>query len=131
MSEDMRAEHTASSGSLRVYKSTSKFSLEYKDADTPSAISISDVILQLRHIVGLDRLDGFSAINADNDESGDVGISDVIQNLRVIVGLSDHPKVEFTDRAGVREFSSENVPDVLYALVSGDVDLSWTPPEIL
>ena len=62
--------------------------------DTFDDISISDVITQLRHIVGLDELRDLEFNAADVDGDGAVAISDVISNLRSIVGLEDRKTVQ-------------------------------------
>jgi hypothetical protein len=91
-----------------------------------SAINISDVIAQLRHIVGLDTLTGQSALNADNDRDGNVNISDVTSSLRTIVGLEDGSTPTLVDSSGNDRFTEDSLPAELYVHVAGDVDLSWT-----
>ena len=44
------------------------------ETSTESALSISDVIMQLRHIVGLETLDTVRFAAADNDADGSVSI---------------------------------------------------------
>jgi len=50
-------------------------------------VNIDDVILMLRHVVGLDTLDELQQLAADFDLDGSVSIGDVITALRVVVGL--------------------------------------------
>ena len=98
-------------------------SLKIEHVDTAS-ISISDVISQLRHIVGLDTLSGISALNADVDADGKIGISDVIGNLRVIVGLDNQQSARLVSEDGNFLIDPSVLPNELTASVPGDVDLS-------
>ena len=99
-------------------------------ADTTGAVSISDVIMQLRHIVGLDELTGFSHTAADNDGDGAVAISDVINSLRMIVGLEEAPNALLVNGSGARQFSFDATSSDLYVLAPGDADLSWILTDI-
>ena len=56
-----------------------------------SGVTIGDVILMLRHVVGLDTFDGLQRLAADFDLSGSVTIGDVINALRTAVGLAPIP----------------------------------------
>ena len=96
-------------------------------ADTAGAVSISDVIMQLRHLVGLDELTGLSRAAADNDGDGEVAISDVISSLRLIVGLEDAPNALVLNGSGDRQFYFDATSVDLYVVAPGDADLSWTP----
>lgn len=102
---------------------SSPLSLKIEHVDTAS-ISISDVISQLRHIVGLDTLSGISALNADVDADGKIGISDVIGNLRVIVGLDNQQSARLVSEDGNFLIDPSVLPNELTASVPGDVDLS-------
>ena len=90
-----------------------------------SGVTISDVIAQLRHIVGLETLEDRQAKNADYDNSGDISISDVISSLRTIVGLNPQPSSRLIDINGNSTFSISNPPEELYLSTPGDVDSSW------
>ncbi|NRP16737.1 hypothetical protein XMA152_002432 [Marinobacterium sp. xm-a-152] len=98
---------------------------------TDSAVTISDVISQLRHIVGLTELSGFEKAAADNDGNGDITISDVISSLRIIVGLTDAPDARIVDENGNSEFIFDSRITELYVVAPGDSDLSWSLPELL
>lgn len=100
-------------------------------ADTAGAVSISDVIMQLRHIVGLDEMDGLSRFAADNDGDGEVAISDVINSLRLIVGLEDSPNAVILSGTGERKFEFDATAGDLYVVAPGDSDLSWTYADIV
>ena len=101
------------------------------DLSTEGAVGISDVIAQLRHIVGLSTLSDISFAAADNDASGDISISDVISSLRVIVGLEKSGEARLVDGLGNESFTVETLSPELYAVAPGDSDLSWELPPIL
>ena len=96
-------------------------------SDTKGAVSIGDVILQLRHIVGLDELTGLNHAAADNDGNGTVAIADVIDSLRLIVGLEELPNAQVVDGTGDRQFDFHSSSIDFYVFVPGDADLSWSP----
>ena len=123
--------HKTSSGSLNLFDTnSSEYSLEL-DVNTTGAVEISDIIAQLRHIVGLDSLTGLSAANADLDMNGNIDISDVISSLRVLVGLETSPAARLVDSNGNHRFTNDSLPSELYATVMGDVDLSWTGSDLI
>jgi len=100
-------------------------------ADLAGSVEITDVISQLRHIVGLNQLSGLNAVAADADYDGSIGISDVIQNLRTIVGLSKPEKAKVFDVEGNDTFTLDTLNTTLYVIAPGDVDLNWVPPELI
>lgn len=61
--------------------------VEFGSSSYDYGIAISDVVLQLRDIVGLSTLEGKQKIAADINGDGEVAISDAVSNLRHIVGL--------------------------------------------
>ena len=111
-------------------KSADTFKLEM-EADTSNSVDISDVIAQLRHIVGIDTLQGINHAAGDFDSDGAVGISDVISNLRLIVGLEDTRTAKVVDQFGHQDFTLDNIATELYVIAPGDVDLSWYPADII
>ena len=98
---------------------------------TEGAVDISDVISQLRHIVGLSELTGLNKAAADNDANGSVDISDVISSLRQIVGLQEAPNARIVDAQGNHQFMFDDSITELYVVAAGDADLSWTPLELV
>ena len=112
------------------YISDATFSLTL-NASTNEAVNISDVIQQLRHIVGLDSLSGVAKAAGDNDGNGTIDISDVINSLRMIVGLEETTGARLVDGSGNHEFIMDALPEELYALAPGDVDLSWAPSDLV
>ena len=91
-----------------------------------SDISISDVVLQLRDIVGLQTLTGQAKEAADVNNDGAVAISDVVSVLRDIVGLETLSTFDLVDSSGSRVSTlGPSMTDASLLLVqNGDVDLS-------
>ena len=101
--------------------------VELTSTSYDNGISISDVVLQLRDIVGLSTLDGKQKIAADINGDGEVSISDVVSNLRYIVGLDTIEECALLDSSDelVTSLNSSTVAD-LTLVQYGDVDLSAT-----
>lgn len=104
-------------------------SLSYQ-VPTNGAVAISDVIAQLRHIVGLSELTGLNKGAADNNGDGEIGISDVISSLRQIVGLEPAPDAKLVTADGESQFLFDDSIEELYVVAPGDADLSWALPDI-
>lgn len=121
---------TTASGSITV-NSTVQFThaeIANQSAVYTSDIAISDVIAQLKDIVGLTPLSGTSAEAADVDNNGSIEIADVIANLKHIVGLEKITSFDVVNSSSalVTELSSSMVDTNLYIVQNGDVDLSGT-----
>ena len=121
---------TTASGSISV-ESTVQFThaeIANQSAVYTSDIAISDVIAQLKDIVGLTPLSGTSAAAADVDNNGSIEIADVIANLKHIVGLETITSFDVvnSNSALVTELSSSMVDTNIYLVQNGDVDLSGT-----
>ena len=101
--------------------------VELSNSSYDHGISISDVVLQLRDIVGLSSLEGKQKIAADIDQNGEVTISDVVSNLRHIVGLDTLEQCALVDSSDqlVTSLTSSTIVD-LTLVQYGDVDLSAT-----
>ena len=95
--------------------------------NSSSAIGISDVVLQLRHIVGLTELASSQFIAGDIDGDSQISISDVVSNLRVIVGLAESPKGQLVYQDEQRNYDLQHgsVYD-FELLIPGDVDGSMS-----
>ena len=87
-------------------------------------IAISDVISSLKHIVGLETLDGAALHAADVDNDDTVAIADVISQLRHIVGLETLNTFDLVDTAGERVTEITVETTDLQIVLNGDVDLS-------
>ena len=121
---------TTASGSISV-DSTVQFThaeIANQSAVYTSDIAISDVIAQLKDIVGLTPLSGTSAAAADVDNNGSIEIADVIANLKHIVGLETITSFDVVNSSSalVNELSSSMVDTNIYLVQNGDVDLSGT-----
>jgi hypothetical protein len=101
--------------------------VELSNSSYDHGISISDVVLQLRDIVGLSALEGKQKIAADIDRNNEVTISDVVSNLRHIVGLDEIEQCALVDSSDklVESLTSSTIAD-LTLVQYGDVDLSAT-----
>ena len=101
---------------------STQISSETVDADP---ITISDVVAQLRDIVGLDILHGKAAAAADIDNDGEVQIADVVSNLRHIVGLDETDTFDLVTDNGfaINALQADSVGN-LYLVINGDADLS-------
>ena len=121
---------TTESGSISV-EATVQFThaeIANQSAVYTSDIAISDVIAQLKDIVGLTPLSGTSAAAADVDNNGSIEIADVIANLKHIVGLETITSFDVVNSSSalVTELSSSMVDTNIYLVQNGDVDLSGT-----
>ena len=115
-------------GSLETLSQDLSFThVEFSDSSYDHGISISDVVLQLRDIVGLSSLEGKQKIAADIDRNNEVTISDVVSNLRHIVGLDTIEECALVDSSDnrVESLTSSTIAD-LTLVQYGDVDLSAT-----
>ena len=124
-------EHTTvamSSGSLGTLSEDLSFThVELSNSSYDRGISVSDVILQLRDIVGLSTLDGKHKIAADINRDGEIAINDVVSNLRHIVGLDTIKECALVNSADevVSSLTNSTIAD-LSIIQYGDVDLSAT-----
>ena len=121
---------TTANGSISV-ESTVQFThveIANQSEAYTSDIGISDVIAQLKDIVGLTPLSGTSAVAADVDNNGSIEIADVIANLKHIVELETITSFDVVDSnsAIVTELSSSMVDTNIFLVQNGDVDLSGT-----
>ena len=106
--------------------------VEFVSQNYDHGITIGDVILQLRDIVGLTSLSNIQKIAADITGDGEVAISDVILNLRHIVGLDTIEQCALLDNSqSVSSASTNSTALELTLIQSGDVDLSATFFELM
>ena len=109
------------------YSDIGKFSHVIMDRSAYDAdIAISDVISSLKHIVGLEILEGTSLNAADVDNDNTVAISDVISQLKHIVGLEILDTFDLVDASGARVTEITEAKTELQLILNGDVDLSTT-----
>ena len=106
--------------------------VEFVSQNYDHGITIGDVILQLRDIVGLTSLSNIQKIAADITGDGEVAISDVISNLRHIVGLDTIEQCALLDNSQNVSSASTNSTALELTLIQyGDVDLSATFFELI
>ena len=106
--------------------------VEFVSQNYDHGITIGDVILQLRDIVGLTSLSDIQKIAADITGDGEVAISDVISNLRHIVGLDTIEQCALLDNSqSVSSASNSSTALELTLIQYGDVDLSATFFELI
>ena len=116
------------SGTLATLSEDLSFThVEFSNSNYDHGITISDVVLQLRDIVGLSALTGKQKIAADIDGSGEVAIGDVVSNLRHIVGLDTIEQCALVDGSDnrIESLTTSTIAD-LTLVQYGDVDLSAT-----
>lgn len=116
------------SGTLGALSQEISFThVEFSSQSYDHGIAISDVVLQLRDIVGLSSLSGTQKIAADIDGDGDIAISDVVSNLRHIVGLDTIEQCALVNTSDqlVTNLTTSTIAD-LTLIQLGDVDLSST-----
>ena len=99
------------------------------DLTTEGAVDLSDVLLQLKHIIGLRILEGVNAAAADNNADGNIDLSDVLQSLKQIIGLSN-PLAKVVSTDGKHTFTFDETITSLTVIAPGDADLSWTLTDI-
>ena len=109
------------------YLNLGTFSHVVLESSTYSAdIAISDVISSLKHIVGLETLDGAALHAADVDNDDTVAIADIISQLKHIVGLETLNTFDLVDTTGARVTEITEATTELQLVLNGDVDLSTT-----
>jgi Ca2+-binding RTX toxin-like protein len=88
-------------------------------------ITISDVVAQLREIVGLENLQGKAHAAADINDDGEVQISDVVSNLRHIVGLQKLDTFDLVTENGfaINALAADSIGN-LSIVINGDADQS-------
>jgi hypothetical protein len=88
-------------------------------------IDLSDVLSQLKHIVGLKALTNKAFHAGDTNNDGDVNLSDVLENLKHIVGLKEIASFDLVTENGfaINSLSGESVGN-LALVINGDADQS-------
>lgn len=89
-----------------------------------SDITVSDVIFNLKHIIGLVTLTGKSALAGDVNNDGAIDISDAIMQLRHIVGLDEIDKFDLADAFDESPVNLNTNNERLELVLNGDVNLS-------
>jgi len=95
--------------------------------DASAAIDISDVLLTVKHIIGIAPITGIAKQAADINNDSDVDISDVLTMVKHIIGVSSIDHFDMVDSSGDRitqlaSISSGDVPEY-YLVMNGDVNM--------
>ena len=95
-------------------------------------INLSDVLAQLKHIIGLKELKSNAKIAADTNNDGNVNLSDVLQNLKHIIGLKTIDTFDLVSESGHQLNSlDENSRGNVTLVINGDADQSHANWDIL
>ena len=88
-------------------------------------ITLSDVLAQLKHIIGLNELSGVAKQAGDTNNDGTVDLSDVLDNLKHIIGLRPIETFDLVSDAGLK-INSLNADSIgnLTLVINGDADQS-------
>ncbi|MDA7471330.1 hypothetical protein N8928_00210 [Planktomarina temperata] len=88
-------------------------------------INLSDVLAQLKHIIGLRELSGSAKQAGDTNNDGSVDLSDVLDNLNHIIGLRPIETFDLVSDAGLK-INSLNADSIgnLTLVINGDADQS-------
>ena len=95
--------------------------------DASSAIDISDVLLTVKHIIGIAPITGIAKQAADINNDSDVDISDVLTMVKHIIGVSSIDHFDMVDSSGDRitqltSITSGDVPEY-HLVMNGDVNM--------
>lgn len=113
----------------------SEFSSQIKSIEFPTLtnpIDLNDVLVQLKHIVGLRELSGKALAAADCTNDGVLNLQDVLTTLKHIVGLRPISSFDLVTENGfaVNNLTSESVGE-LNIIVNGDADQSYSNWELV
>jgi len=114
-------------GQVRVKGHTDFKSGIAKNKTEPESdpISLSDVLAQLKHIIGLRELSGRAKQAGDTNNDGSVNLSDVLDNLKHIIGLRPIETFDLVSDAGLKinSLNAESIGN-LTLVINGDADQS-------
>ena len=103
-----------------------KTSLKKASDDTASdPINLSDVLAQLKHIIGLKELNANALQAGDTNNDGTVDLSDVLGNLKHIIGLKEIDSFDLvTDNGFAINSLNADSNGNLTLVINGDADQS-------
>ena len=103
-----------------------KTSLKKASDDTASdPINLSDVLAQLKHIIGLKELNANALQAGDTNNDGTVNLSDVLGNLKHIIGLKEIDSFDLvTDNGFAINSLNADSNGNLTLVINGDADQS-------
>ena len=95
------------------------------ETNATDPINLSDVLAQLKHIIGLKELKNQSFHAGDNNNDGNVDLSDVLGNLKHIIGLKEIDSFDLvTDNGFAINSLNTDSNGELTLVINGDADQS-------
>ena len=96
-----------------------------QDSTASDPINLSDVLAQLKHIIGLRELKANALQAGDTDNDGEVNLSDVLDNLKHIIGLREIDTFDLvTDNGFAINALDADSKGNLTLVINGDADQS-------
>ena len=110
-----------------------KTSLKKASDDTASdPINLSDVLAQLKHIIGLKELNANALQAGDTNNDGTVNLSDVLGNLKHIIGLKEIDSFDLvTDNGFAINSLNADSNGNLTLVINGDADQSHADWDVM
>jgi hypothetical protein len=95
------------------------------ETEASDPINLSDVLAQLKHIIGLRELKANALQAGDTNNDGEVNLSDVLDNLKHIIGLRQIDTFDLVTDNGF-SINSLNLDSAgnLALVINGDADQS-------
>ena len=85
----------------------------YGDADRDGSVSVKDALLILKHVVGLEELEGLQYTLANVEAEDDISVIDALTVLKIVVGLADTkryiPEVTYYVPESIEETGQDNI----------------------
>ncbi len=95
------------------------------DSAASDPINLSDVLAQLKHIIGLRELKANALQAGDTNNDGEVNLSDVLDNLKHIIGLRQIDTFDLvTDNGFAVNALDADSKGNLTLVINGDADQS-------
>ena len=117
---------TISNGVVDLSSSTSVANLSISEAAYEADIDLSDVLANLKHIIGLRALEGKSFAAADVNNDNSIDLSDVLAQLKHIIGLRKIDTFDMVDSDGNTITDLQSASSPVEIVLNGDANLSTT-----
>ena len=119
---DLKAISTVKVDSVTSFKADLK---KVEDSTASDPINLSDVLAQLKHIIGLRELKANALQAGDTNNDGEVNLSDVLDNLKHIIGLREIDTFDLvTDNGFAINALDADSKGNLTLVINGDADQS-------
>ena len=119
---DLKAISTVKVDSITNFKADLK---KAEDSTASDPINLSDVLAQLKHIIGLRGLKANALQAGDTNNDGEVNLSDVLDNLKHIIGLRQIDTFDLvTDNGFAINALDADSKGNLTLVINGDADQS-------